>query len=121
MRHITTNPYHPQANDVIVRRNGTVLRTLFEDDFSIWDSMLPMAIFTYNSNYNMSIKDSPFYLMHLVDPVFTYEIITKDGRWYNIDEFKEELATKANRISARYQKYLEEAHGRLEKNQNTPS
>ena len=118
MRHVTTTPYHPQANGVIERCNGTViniLRTLIEDNVSIWDTMLPIAVFAYNSGYNRTIKDSPFYLMHLRDPSFPFEIMKDNKKWYNVEDFREEMATKATRVYARCQKYLEEAQGQLER------
>ena len=73
MKHITTTPYYPQANGVIERSNGTVLnilRTLVQDNVSIWDTMLFIAIFAYNTAFHRSLQDSPFFLMYLRDPCF---------------------------------------------------
>ena len=61
MKHITTTPYHPQANGVIERSNGTVLnilRTLVQYNVSIWDTMLPIATFAYNTAFHRSFQDS---------------------------------------------------------------
>ena len=123
MEHIKTTPYHPQANGVIERCNGTVvniLRTLIEDNISIWDSMLQIAVFAYNSGYNRTVKDSPFYLMFLRDPSFPFEVMKEENKWYNIDDFKQEMATKANRVYGRCQIYLdqgkEESERRRSKN-----
>ena len=121
MSHVKTTPYHPQANGIIERCNGTVvniLRTLIEDNMGIWDSMLPVAVFAYNSGYNRTIKDSPFYLLHLRDPSFPFEVMNEDRKFYNIDDYKEEMATKASRVYARCQSFLEEARGQLEKGQS---
>ena len=118
MKHVTTTPYHPQANGVIERCNGTViniLRTLIEDNVSIWDTMLPIAVFAYNSGYNRTIKDSPFYLMYLRDPLAPFEVLKEQRKWYNVDDFKHEMATKAHRVYQRCQQYLEVAREQFER------
>ena len=58
MKHITTIPYHPQANSVIERSNDTVLnilRTLVQDNVSIWETMLPIATFAYNTAFHRNL------------------------------------------------------------------
>ena len=82
MKHITTTSYYPQANGVIEKSNGTVLdilRTLMQDNVSIWDTMLPIATFAYNTAFHRSLQDSPFFLMYLRDPCFPFEIM-KEGK-----------------------------------------
>ena len=63
MNHITTTPDHPQVNGVIERSNGTVLnilRTLVQDNVSIWDTMIPIATFAYNTAFHRSPRQSIF-------------------------------------------------------------
>lgn len=121
IKHIKITPYHPQANGVIERSNATIiniLRTLVQDNVSIWDTMLPLTAFAYNCAYHRSIRDSPFYLMYLRDPPLPFEIMKEEKVWYDIDNFKEEMATKAQRVYARCQTYLEEAKGVSHRYQN---
>ena len=116
MKHITSTPYHPQANEVIKRSNGTVLnilRTLVQDNVSIWDTMLPIATFAYSTAFHRT-----FFLMYLRDPSFPFEIMKEEKTWYNIDDYKQKMATNASRVYARCQLYLEEAKGILQKKQN---
>ena len=120
MKHIINTPYHPQENGVIERSNGTVfniLCTLVQDNVGIWDTMLPIATFAYNSAFHRCLKDSPFYLMYLKDPYFSFEIMKEENTWYNIDDYKQEMATKANRVYAKCQQYLEEAKRVLQRGQ----
>ena len=121
MTHIHTTPYHLQANGVFERCNGTViniLRTLIEDNRSIWDTMLPIAVFAYNTGYNRTIKDSPFYLMYLRDPLVPFEVFKETHTWYNVEDYRSELSLKANRVYQRCQQYLEVAREQAERKQS---
>ena len=55
--------------------------------------------------------------MYLKDPTIPFEMMKEEQVWYNVDDFKQEMATKANRVYARCQQYLEEAKGINEKAQ----
>ena len=121
MKHIRTTPYHPQANGVIKRSNCTVsniLRTVVQYNVSIWDTMIPIVTFAINSAFHRSLRASPFYLIYLRDSCFPCEIMIEEKTWYNINDYKQEMATKASRVYARCQQYLEEAEGMLERKEN---
>ena len=47
--------------------------------------------------------------MYLRDPCFPFEIMKEEKTCYNIEDYKQEMATKASRVYARSQLYLEEA------------
>ena len=120
-KHNTTTAYHPQANGIVERSNATlinILRTLVQDNISIWDTMIPIATFAYNSAFHNTLKESPFFLMYLRDPTIPFEIMKKEKVWYDIEDFKQEMATKANRVYARCQQYLDDAKGMTEKAQS---
>ena len=54
MKHITTTPYHPQANGVI-KINGIVLNilhTLVQDNVGVLDTMLTIATLAYNTHHS---------------------------------------------------------------------
>ena len=72
--------------------------------------MLPIGIFAYNNAFHRSLKDIPFYSMYFRDPCFHFEIMKDEKTWYNIDDYKQEMTTKASRVYARCQQYLEEAN-----------
>ena len=119
--HTCTTAYHPSSNGVIERVNGTVikiLRTLVDDNAGIWASMLPHAVFAYNSGYNRSIKDSPFYMLFHRDPQMPYQtIMNEKAHSYNLDDYKNEVAIKLNRTYERCRRHLLEAQEQNERNQ----
>ena len=55
--------------------------------------------------------------MYLRDPPFPFDDMEEKKVWYNVDDYKQEMATKANRVYARCQQYLDEAKGVAEKAQ----
>ena len=82
IKHLTTTPYHPQANGVIERSNGTVLNilhTLVQDNVSNWYTMLLIATFAYNTAFHRNLQDSTFFLMYLRDPCFPFEIMKEES------------------------------------------
>jgi len=65
-RHYST-AFHPQANGAVERFNRTLKETLrvwANKNADDWDEMLPYALFSYNSAYHSTIKNTPFYLQH---------------------------------------------------------
>ena len=116
MSHLTTTPYHPSANGVIERPNGTIvniLRTMVMENREIWEDMLPVATHAYNTAYHRTIKDSPFYLLYLRDPQMPYTMLEKESQpWYNLDDYKSKMAVIAKQVYKRCEAFLEE--GRLE-------
>ena len=114
-------PYHPSANGLVERANGTIvkiLKPMVEDNPSIWDTMLPMAVFAYNTGYHRTIKESPYFLLFHTDPQVPYDNIFKECRpWYDIDDYKSQMAAIANRVFNRVQEGLEEMKREIIKGQ----
>lgn len=99
--HLRTTPYHPSANGVIERPNGTlinILRTLCEDNRGIWDQMLPVATHAYNTAYHRVLKDSPFFLLFSRDPNVPFEVLeNKLQPCYDVDSYKAFTSSVAQR------------------------
>ena len=116
IKHLRTTPYHPAANGVIERPNGTlinILRTLCEENRRNWNSWLPIATYAYNTAYHRIVKDSPFFLMYLRDARPPFETLHKKPvPLYSVDDYKTEALLTAQKVYRICQKYLEE--GRLE-------
>ena len=66
IKKINTTPYHPQANGIVERLNGTLVKGISHYCSSRqtdWDEYLPSVLFAYRTSMNASRKDSPYYLM----------------------------------------------------------
>jgi hypothetical protein len=67
----TSTAYHPQSNGAVERFNRTLkdtLRVWANESANNWDEMLPYAVFSYNSAYHSTIKQTPFYLLYCRQP-----------------------------------------------------
>ena len=65
IKHRKTTPYHPQANGLTERANGTIGRILTKiiaAHRSDWDDKLLAAVFAYNSAYKNSTGQTPYFL-----------------------------------------------------------
>ena len=117
--HSKITAFHPAANGQCERANYTIvniLRTLVEGNISIWDKMLPVATFAYNTAYHRVIKEAPFYLLYLRDPAMPYHMIEAPVKpWYNVDEYKDEMQVIARKVFERCQGYIEEGRVEMEK------
>ena len=71
IEHITTTPYHPQANGRVERLNSivlTALRRLAQENASSWVKHLPTALHMSRSRVNRDIHFSPFKMVYGYKP-----------------------------------------------------
>ena len=64
MKHHKITAYHPQANGLVERFNGTLKKTLakLHEESDQWDELIPLALFAYRSSPIESIGIPPAFL-----------------------------------------------------------
>ena len=114
-------PYHPQANGLVERANSSIIRCLKPltvDNPFIWDKLLPMATFAYNTAYHRTLRESPYFLLHHVDPLIPYkQIFSSSVVRYDFDSYRYFLATAASKIFNRVKLYLQFANKDIQERQ----
>ncbi len=69
--HLTTTPHHPQCNSQAEVANKTIAKYLasFCDDSTLdWELYLAPLMFSYNTSFHRSVKNTPFYLTFGMEP-----------------------------------------------------
>lgn len=62
-----------------------------------------------NTAYLRSIKNSPYFLLRLRDPELPYKMLeTKQNAWFDVDDYKHEMAVVARKVYERCTLYFEE-------------
>jgi predicted kinase len=122
-RRITT-PYHPQANGVTERFNGTlkqVLTVWTNEEQDDWDVLLPYALFVYNTSYHTVIQEVPFYVKEGRVPRQPIDIIIGNHaeQYDDAHAYATELVHKLKRVQDRvteiYQQINQDRTHALEK------
>ena len=85
-----------------------ILRSQVQDQEALWDKYLNLSVFSYNTGYNRTVRDSPFYLLYGRDPGLPYyQIFETPSPWYDVDNYRHELAHAMHSIFKRAQLYIE--------------
>lgn len=71
-----TTDYHPETKGLVERFSGTLTTMLslyVSEHQRDWYKLIPYILFSYRTANHESTKESPFYLMHILDSVLHFE------------------------------------------------
>ncbi len=75
-----TAAYNPRANGIVERSNKTLMESISyycNKKQKNWDTLIPFAIFAYNSTRNATTGYSPYYLLYGREPVLPIDLLLK--------------------------------------------
>ena len=90
IQHVTTSPYHPEANGKTERFHrvmNEMLAKQAKDRIEDWDLCLPQVLAASRVGISDSTQHSPFYLLYTRDPVLPLDNLLKPRRRYQGEDF----------------------------------
>ncbi|EYC44211.1 hypothetical protein Y032_0468g2007 [Ancylostoma ceylanicum] len=94
--HKFTKGYNPRENGITERLNGTIVAMLRRSTVVPveWDERLPFCMMAYNMTPHRATGESPYFILHGMDPEFPSSIIPNGGiTWYSMDKSMDEYKT----------------------------
>lgn len=117
IQHNMTSPYHPQANGVDERVNGTltkILKPYVDDQHEDWDLNLKWAVYIYNTTVHNSTGFSPFQVLHGLEPRSPLKSSSASTDIDLISRMREVIRSKTNanivRSQATQKRYYDRRH-----------
>lgn len=114
--HITTKGYNQRKNGLTERLNGTIVAMLRRSTIipTEWDTRLPFCMMSYNVLPHISTGESPYFLLHGMDPTFSSEIIPNaEISWYSMDRSLDEYKTETLQSVAEAHERVGESNERV--------
>ena len=89
---LNTTSYHPQTNGLVERFNGTImsmLRSIVDVASQDWAEYVQMVVFAYNTSIQVTLQESPFFILHGRDPVLPGDTVLqhRDLLYGSTDEY----------------------------------
>ncbi|VDP37330.1 unnamed protein product [Heligmosomoides polygyrus] len=120
--HVTTKGYNPRENGLTERLNGTIVSMLRRSTVipTEWDVRLPFCMLAYNMTPHGATGESPYFVLHGMDPYFPSSVIPNGGiSWYtmdkNIDDYKAQMLQSVAEVHDRVREYNEEVRERMKR------
>lgn len=116
IRHAATTAYHPAANGLCERANKTIKQmiAMLTSGGEKWADVLPYVVFCYNTGYQDTVRQTPFFLVYGRDPVLPLDVVYSRRE---LEELKEESSyftvvrerlQKARELAATYIRLAQE-------------
>uniref|UniRef100_A0A7I4YKX2 RNA-directed DNA polymerase n=1 Tax=Haemonchus contortus TaxID=6289 RepID=A0A7I4YKX2_HAECO len=112
VKHVTTKGYNPRENGLTERLNGTIVAMLRKSTVipAEWDTRLPFCMMAYNMVPHRATGESPYFLLHGIDPIFPSDVIPNAGvSRYSIDkswgDYKAEILQAVAETHERIKEY----------------
>ncbi|EYC42134.1 hypothetical protein Y032_0541g3182 [Ancylostoma ceylanicum] len=112
--HIMTKGYNPRENGITERLNGTIVAMLRRSTVvpAEWDVRLPFCMMAYNMTPHRSTGESPYFILHGMDPNYPSAVIPNGGvSWYSmdksLDDYKSQLLQAIAETHDRVKEYNE--------------
>lgn len=114
--HAATTAYHPAANGLCERANKTIKQMIAMTTAGgeKWTDVLPYVVFCYNTGYQDTVRQTPFFLVYGRDPVLPLDVVYSRRE---LEELKEdssygavvsERLKKARELAAAYIRLAQE-------------
>ena len=97
-KHLFTSPYHPQTDGMVEKFNKTLvdlLRAQVNEKQHEWSYYIDPVLFSNNTSYHPSVKDTPFFLMFGRDPTLPIDILRQPpSPLTNLSDYSKDHARK---------------------------
>jgi len=121
IKKLSTTSYHPQCNGLTERFNRTLadmLSMYVNDTHTDWDDYAAHAAFAYNTSWQESVKNTPFFLVYGRNAVLPMDVVLLPSMPNNVNRRLQQIAEPLVTARQNARKCLEDSQRRSAKRYN---